>query len=70
MRLPLRDPNVAKPSKRQIKQLDNGGDELSLRSVGDRLGLSGERVRQIEGRALEKLRVELVKTQHDRAAFV
>ena len=35
--------------------LDNGGDELSLRTVGDRLGLSGERVRQIERRALTKL---------------
>ncbi|HEV2057973.1 MAG TPA: sigma-70 family RNA polymerase sigma factor, partial [Solirubrobacteraceae bacterium] len=35
--------------------LGNGGDALSLRSVGDRLGLSGERVRQIERRALNKL---------------
>ena len=38
--------------------LGNGAgedDELSLRSVGDRLGLSGERVRQIERRALNKL---------------
>lgn len=35
--------------------LDGGGDELSLRAVGDRLGLSGERVRQIERRALTKL---------------
>jgi RNA polymerase sigma factor (sigma-70 family) len=34
--------------------LDDGG-ELSLRAVGDRLGLSGERVRQIERRALSKL---------------
>lgn len=39
----------------------NGGDgdedrnESSLRAVGDRLGLSGERVRQIERRALNKL---------------
>lgn len=38
---------------------DARGQELSLRAVGDRLGLSGERVRQIERRALSKLAAEL-----------
>jgi RNA polymerase primary sigma factor len=32
------------------------GDEQSLRDIGERIGLSGERVRQIETRALGKLR--------------
>ena len=32
------------------------GDEQSLRDIGERIGLSGERVRQIENRALGKLR--------------
>ncbi len=35
--------------------LGEADGELSLRGVGDRLGLSGERVRQIERRALGKL---------------
>jgi RNA polymerase sigma factor (sigma-70 family) len=43
--------------ERQVLELRYGldGDELSLRQVGERLGLSGERVRQLERRALAKL---------------
>lgn len=43
--------------ERNVLELRYGldGDELSLRQVGERLGLSGERVRQLERRALAKL---------------
>jgi RNA polymerase primary sigma factor len=34
------------------------GRERTLRELGDRLGISGERVRQIEYEALDKLRAE------------
>jgi RNA polymerase sigma-32 factor len=45
-------------------------DGATLESLGHKLGISKERVRQIESRALAKLKTELVKTQHDRAAYV
>jgi RNA polymerase sigma-32 factor len=52
-------------SERRLRE-----DGATLETLGQKLGISKERVRQIESRALQKLKVELVKTQHDRAAFV
>lgn len=45
-------------------------DSATLESLGESLGISKERVRQIEGRALEKLRHELLSKHPDRGAFV
>jgi len=48
-------------------QGDNGGKweaasgALSYREIGDRLGVSRERVRQIHGRALDRLRGRLAE---------
>jgi RNA polymerase sigma-32 factor len=46
-------------------------DGATLEALGHKLGISKERVRQIESRALEKLRTALLKDRgEDRAAFV
>lgn len=50
------------------RRLDDDGE--TLETIGRRLGISKERVRQIEARALEKLRSALLARQPDRAAFV
>jgi RNA polymerase primary sigma factor len=42
-----------------------GGPEESLRDIGERIGLSGERVRQIEQRALGKLRAAATRGERD-----
>ena len=45
-------------------------DGATLESLGESLGISKERVRQIENRALEKLRTALLRENPDRATFV
>jgi RNA polymerase sigma-32 factor len=45
-------------------------DGATLEALGSKLGISKERVRQIETRALEKLRVALLQANPDEAAFV
>ncbi|MCQ8780638.1 RNA polymerase factor sigma-32 [Mangrovibrevibacter kandeliae] len=45
-------------------------DGATLEALGSKLGISKERVRQIETRALEKLRNALLQTNPDQAAYV
>ncbi|MBC8129101.1 MAG: RNA polymerase factor sigma-32 [Rhizobiaceae bacterium] len=45
-------------------------DGATLESLGTKLGISKERVRQIETRALEKLRAALLQTNPDQAAYL
>ena len=50
------------------RRLTENGE--TLEALGTRLGISKERVRQIEARALEKLQAALLARQPDRAVFV
>ena len=50
------------------RRLTENGE--TLEALGARLGISKERVRQIEARALEKLQAALLARQPDRAVFV
>ena len=52
----------------RARRLDE--DQATLESLGARLGISKERVRQIESRAIEKLRKALVDRHPDAAALV
>jgi RNA polymerase sigma-32 factor len=45
-------------------------DGATLEALGSKLGISKERVRQIETRALEKLRSALLQTNPDQAAYL
>lgn len=53
-----------KPKERQVMILRYGldsGTPLTLREIGEELGITRERVRQLEERALRKLRVRFIK---------
>jgi RNA polymerase sigma-32 factor len=50
------------------RRLDEDG--ATLEALGDKLGISKERVRQIENRAMEKLRDALVTGERDSSAYV
>ncbi len=53
-----------------VKERRLSEDGATLESLGEKLGISKERVRQIEARALEKLRSALTAGDVDPAAFV
>ena len=50
------------------RRLDEDG--ATLEALGDKLGISKERVRQIESRAMEKLRDALVTSERDSSAYI
>ena len=61
----LNDRELRIVSERRLR--DEGA---TLESLGESLGISKERVRQIENRALEKLRHALLRDHPDQVSFV
>jgi len=62
--------HVLNPRELRILRERRLRDEgATLEALGESLGISKERVRQIENRAIEKLRVELLREHPDQAAF-
>jgi len=53
-----------------VKERRLRDEGATLESLGESLGISKERVRQIENRALEKLRAALLREHPDTASFV
>jgi len=56
--------------RRIVRERRLADEAATLEALGDRLGISKERVRQIESRALEKLRVALTSRHTENAAEV
>ncbi len=63
--------NVLTERERQIlRERRLKEDSATLEAIGQTMGISKERVRQIENRALEKLKAALLKAQPDRLALM
>ena len=54
---------------RIVKERRLSEDGATLESLGEKLGISKERVRQIESRAMEKLKSALLNEQPDEAVY-
>jgi RNA polymerase sigma factor (sigma-70 family) len=50
--------------------LDDGDDGLTLEKIGEKFGVTRERIRQIQVEALDKLRAALVEDGFDRLAVI
>lgn len=60
--------SLSERERRILRERRLVDDAATLEALGDRLGISKERVRQIESRALEKLRQALTKRHMESAA--
>jgi len=59
---------LSERERRILRERRLAEEASTLEALGDRLGISKERVRQIESRAMEKLREALTKRHTDNAA--
>jgi RNA polymerase sigma-32 factor len=61
---------LSERERRIVRERRLADEAATLEALGDRLGISKERVRQIESRAMEKLRAALTKRHTENAAEV
>ena len=61
---------LSERERRIVRERRLAEEAATLEALGNRLGISKERVRQIESRAIEKLRASLTKRHVENAAEV
>ena len=61
---------LSERERRIVRERRLAEEAATLEALGDRLGISKERVRQIESRAMEKLRAALTKRHTENAAEI